>query len=547
MIGYCRFTGVIFVAALILTIMVPLSRAAEQKEDLPSLELPSMEVYGVERIDFVITGDKRELSVGFSFPSRLEDRFRGKGAIKSREFLPKMSVTQELPTRRNKTGRGYSEGGYFSSFAAGLAYANTFEKAALLFNFDNVLSGGHVDNSSYRRDDASLEVLISPSRLSDVLIKVDFYDGSSELWKTSPVIERDVRRFKIGIEPKLHKAADLEAEVFLTLNRLSDDVGDIDIGENTLEASLSFDKFIDRLRFDVDLEYAGDFLDRTGVLDAKDGDNQFFRFQATAGYSSKVGVGVKGGAALFVSDADLGESENKVYPFAQFDYEPTKEFRVYGRYAPEVKRGHFFGAYSLNQFIDPLAAPISSDIKTNGEVGLEVTIGDKLNFNASLGFQEEERFIVWEDTSKVKVRLWTTSQDGTIETKWASARLDLDVTERFRLSSDLLFRDTEFTSGLVGDVPYVPDLELGGSLSVGPYSGFNGTVSARWIDERFTSISPEKALGSYFLLGIEASKTIGSYIAVFVRGENLLDEEYQVWEGYDMPDLAIYGGVRGNW
>ena len=545
MIGNCRFTGVIFVAALILTILVPLSRAAEQKEDLPSLELSSMEVYGVERIDFVITGDKRELSGGFSFPSRLEDRFREKGGIENREFLAKMSLTQELPTRRKETGRGYGEGGSFSSFAAGLAYANTFEKAALLFNFDNVLSGGHVDSSSYRRDNASLELLFSPSHLSEVLVEVDFYDSSSELWATSPVIERDVRRFKIGIEPKLHKAADLEAEIFLTVNRLSDDVGDINVDENALEASLGFNKLSGGFRIDVDLEYAGDFLDRTGVPDAKDGDNQFFRFQATAGYSSKVGVGVKGGAALFVSDAYLGESENKVYPFAQFDCEPTKEFRVYGRYAPEVKRGHFFGAYSLNQFIDPLAAPIPSDREINGEAGLEVTVGDRLNLNASVGFQEEERFMVWEDVDKDS--LWETNQDGTVETKIASARLDLHIIEGVTVSSDVLLRDIQFTSGIVGNVPCVPDKEIAGKIKIGPFSGFNFGVSARWIDERFTSISTKNTLDSYVLLEFEGSKTIGSYITVLFRGENLLDEAYEVWEGYDMPDLAIYGGVRGNW
>ena len=51
-------------------------------------------------------------------------------------------------------------------------------------------------------------------------------------------------------------------------------------------------------------------------------------------------------------------------------------------------------------------------------------------------------------------------------------------------------------------------------------------------------------LDSYWLLGVTASWDLSRAVTVFVRGTNLLDEEYEEVYGYRTPGRAAYLGVR---
>ncbi|MEQ8858008.1 MAG: TonB-dependent receptor [Pseudomonadales bacterium] len=71
---------------------------------------------------------------------------------------------------------------------------------------------------------------------------------------------------------------------------------------------------------------------------------------------------------------------------------------------------------------------------------------------------------------------------------------------------------------------------------------FNG----RQQDSEFISATPASrvTLGAYTLLNLAASYDVSDTLQVFVRGENLLDENYTEVFGYRSPGIAGYLGVR---
>ena len=51
-------------------------------------------------------------------------------------------------------------------------------------------------------------------------------------------------------------------------------------------------------------------------------------------------------------------------------------------------------------------------------------------------------------------------------------------------------------------------------------------------------------LDDYVLLNAKASYDIDERLTAYIRGVNLLDQEYQVIRGYGTSDLAVYAGLR---
>ena len=49
------------------------------------------------------------------------------------------------------------------------------------------------------------------------------------------------------------------------------------------------------------------------------------------------------------------------------------------------------------------------------------------------------------------------------------------------------------------------------------------------------------------MLGTRISKTLGGHIRIYVQGENLLDQTYEIWKGYEMPGIGVYGGIEASW
>ncbi len=64
-------------------------------------------------------------------------------------------------------------------------------------------------------------------------------------------------------------------------------------------------------------------------------------------------------------------------------------------------------------------------------------------------------------------------------------------------------------------------------------------------DTDFATFSPVK-LDAFTLVGLNAAYSLNDIVTVTVRGENLLDEDYQEVVGYSSQGLGVYAGLRAR-
>ncbi len=133
-----------------------------------------------------------------------------------------------------------------------------------------------------------------------------------------------------------------------------------------------------------------------------------------------------------------------------------------------------------------------------------------------------------------------------VEVTFEAALLDT-----LRLSGQYTYLDAEDPDGLA-EVRR-PDHTAAANLTWAFHDGrgtfdlgvdYNGEME----DLEFIFATPETrvSLDSFVLVNIAASYQLNDWIAVFARGENLLDEDYQEIFGYAAPGIAGFAGIRAR-
>ena len=71
------------------------------------------------------------------------------------------------------------------------------------------------------------------------------------------------------------------------------------------------------------------------------------------------------------------------------------------------------------------------------------------------------------------------------------------------------------------------------------------STGVQYISGLYTSISP-KNKKDFVLWNLRTSYHLSSFANLFVRGENLLAQRYEINAGYPMPKATITGGIKMN-
>ncbi|MCV0370328.1 MAG: TonB-dependent receptor [Filomicrobium sp.] len=118
------------------------------------------------------------------------------------------------------------------------------------------------------------------------------------------------------------------------------------------------------------------------------------------------------------------------------------------------------------------------------------------------------------------------------------------LTDRVAISAAYTFTETERENGL--PLPRVPRHNFAFGIDAQPLDKLKLNVTAKYVTENVDEIFGLGIvpLDDYLLLNAKVSYEFRPGMEAYIRGENLLDEDYQTAYGYGTSDLAIYGGLR---
>ncbi|MEW5767390.1 MAG: TonB-dependent receptor [bacterium] len=211
-----------------------------------------------------------------------------------------------------------------------------------------------------------------------------------------------------------------------------------------------------------------------------------------------------------------------------------------------VSGGRAFRAPTVNDLYWPGGG--NPDLKPEKSVGYEIGAEHLFSFGlltrATFFSSEVEELMTWVPVPGDETH-WHVVNVG--QTKISGAEAEVKMKLPQNISAGITYTYLEATDKETDKyLRYKPRHKAGLSLGYESTSGLRINISADYTDSVFSDKSNIERLNSYTLLNAHISQGLGRDVELFLSGNNLLDEEYYLYEGYPMPGRALYGGIKAR-
>ncbi len=179
------------------------------------------------------------------------------------------------------------------------------------------------------------------------------------------------------------------------------------------------------------------------------------------------------------------------------------------------------------------------------DAGVQQDLWEKSRLEISLFQSQMKNLIAWFDDGK---GIYRAENVNAARLQGLETDLSLQLTEEISGGVNYTLLGAEDTSGTYDGktLTYRPQNKIGGRLGYRSSFGLKLSVDAEYTDAVFVNRANTQELGGFFTLGAYAAQTIFKSAEIFARGDNLLNKEYQLVNGYPMPGFSVTGGLKAT-
>ena len=238
-------------------------------------------------------------------------------------------------------------------------------------------------------------------------------------------------------------------------------------------------------------------------------------------------------------------------------FQDAVTWRIGGGYAFEDFGGRLRGSIGTGiknpSLIELFGFFPASNFTGNRDLQPEESLGFSIGYEQELGdlnvsvdyfrseLEDEITTIFNPDFTSTVINLDTdsTRQGVELEARW-------DISERLSARGSATFLDSE-----QDDIEEIrrPDFIASGTVTYRPIDALSLTASldhnGSQLDTDFGTFQ-NVTLDAFTLIGLNAAYDVDDHFTLTLRGDNLLDEEYQEVFGFASPGRAVYAGLKAN-
>ncbi|RMD92210.1 MAG: TonB-dependent receptor [Calditrichaeota bacterium] len=251
-------------------------------------------------------------------------------------------------------------------------------------------------------------------------------------------------------------------------------------------------------------------------------------------------------AGLTVSDD--GQNRRSLFsPEVKIVLAPSQKFMAIARFNRGFQYVTWFDRLDLNPFVrfSTIAFPEQVD----------------WNYQARVQWQLSKTWMLEAGYARKKIlhyNFFERDSTGVFALRAADARFGefslgthIDLSSRFAVEATLMIlEDALFQGGqylTLIDFPYRPEMRLPAALIYSPGAAWKMKFELLWMGSRKTTLARQKELPSFVDASLQVNYQFGQKVTVFARVKNLLDENYQLWEGYREMGVHAILGVEAKW
>ena len=254
--------------------------------------------------------------------------------------------------------------------------------------------------------------------------------------------------------------------------------------------------------------------------------------QVSAGFSSRLVRGIR---------------ENKFRPGARLVYVPSQNVTLFGEFRSGYEYQRWTDRLQNNPYLQAGAYAVPADVLWDVDVEMEWRITPGLVLQAAFKRTRTDDYAYFERDSLGTFAI----QTADVRLGEVSLGLELSLSEvlqaEFSLQSleDAVRQDGDLVPEL--DLPYRPEMRIPAKLTYRPGKAWQIDLNLAFVGTRRTMLLSTEELPSYVNLGAGAAYRFNKTVELFLELDNLLDSNYEIWQGYREMGFNTILGARARW
>jgi len=341
-----------------------------------------------------------------------------------------------------------------------------------------------------------------------------------------------VNYFEGGIEGMIHSIK-LDGGGF----QLADELSDWRTGAN-LGYNWAGRRIHERFAVKADLQAGG--------YDSDSGLNDYWHiFNVSASYNRLINYRTRFGVTLGVAHGSDAADNSSVHftPDLRIEHTITDYAGISASLSGDLRQMGHTGHHGLNPFLIP-GNPLrnSYDLMAATELVLEPLPGNQIRIGTSYqsiknyGWYERQNVVT--GVGVVPAHYTVAYDDVTIPRAYAGIGVDL-IRERLWFDVEGYMQTPRITDDQ--KVPFREEYGFTGAVTLRPVDLLLFEVWGSFIGPR--SLPEGSSLPAYLDLGSKLELKITERVGIYGKIVNLLNQDYQIWQGYTERPFQIFGGV----
>lgn len=307
------------------------------------------------------------------------------------------------------------------------------------------------------------------------------------------------------------------------------------VNENTFEVKLPFTYYLDSsLQLYVS---ANAVITSNNVLIQKS--NNIFSIAPGVKFNKN---NVEGHAGLALA---WGQNGNQYFlPDAEVKFMlPGTQFMLFAGYESELRQNRYQQLATINPYMNNTYTVLQT--QTNELYGgLKTNIGNNISFSGKVGWWQYANLPVFINDTAGDKKAFNVIYDNKVNA------ISLEGSVRYQAADVFSIGFTgqwiNFYSKSLEQIWHRPGVRFTGDATIRPISKLTITAYSTFIDQNYALDVNNRSfkLNALLDIGAGAEYEIIDKLNVFLQVNNLLNNTYQRWYGYEVYGTNVYGGVR---
>ncbi len=246
----------------------------------------------------------------------------------------------------------------------------------------------------------------------------------------------------------------------------------------------------------------------------------------------------------FVYKGNVSVTSGRFYPNVEIQYFASEAATLFAKFTPTVERTTLSSFIAMNKYMRDSLELRPTEIPLSLSLGSEISFSTVLHGKAVVTYRTIQDFPVYVELNSAKV--WDVMYLPNI------SAISFDVQGSYQFSkgnSGTLtagFNSTE-QKGSSNSLPNIPSTIISGAFR---HSFDNGIVTeafAEYVSKRWSDFAHSNANAGYVTIGGRGEYKFLENVRALVQVNNLLNQQYYVWDGYVERPLFISLGVTYTW